>query len=130
MQILKVKPDKYVLKLTFPFFFKFQLNIITLNTCTPSPVVAEQGWICHVRPRIFFKSKPWLISEAGEEVKRSCLLANTSRGTIANLSSANNSSNSCDNKKDCQCILKLLPEKLLKGTHGDHCMVYINLISK
>ncbi len=63
-------------------------------TLTPSFVNAEQPCICQGRSRIWCNDKPSVISDALAAFNKSCLLANTNKGTPCNFSSSNNSDNS------------------------------------
>lgn len=76
-----------------------QLLLQTQLTSIPSPVIAEQGLICHLRSLSECKLSPSAMSEAAAAVMRSCLLANTNNGIPLSFSSSNNSCNSYSRKK-------------------------------
>mmetsp|Transcript_92591 Transcript_92591/g.257565 ORF Transcript_92591/g.257565 Transcript_92591/m.257565 type:complete len:262 (+) Transcript_92591:47-832(+) len=66
----------------------------SMPSCSPSPVLAEHAWICHARSRTASKLRLSAISLAPIADSRSCLLAKTSAGVPASLSSSNNAASS------------------------------------
>ena len=71
-------------------FYLFDEMLATSHSMpeeSPSPVLAEHGWMCHTRSRMLCKPSASVTSSGGKAFNRSCLLAKSSSGTPASFSS-------------------------------------------
>lgn len=98
-----------------------KIQRVFFRTWTPSPVRAEQDWICHMRSRIVCRFRPSAISEAGAAVSKSCLFAKIRTGTPLSFSSSSNSASSCEGKKTNK---KTPPNNKKKPTQTCYCFYY------